>query len=122
MILADTSIWIDHFRAGNSELRKQLANRNIVIHPFVVAELALGSLRDRLHTLAYLDRLPHARVAQLSEVRWMIEKRSLWSQGIGLIDAHLMASAFLDPATLLWTKDKHLRDVANPLGVLANLP
>jgi hypothetical protein len=122
MILADTSIWIDHFRAGNSDLHAQLANQNIVIHPFVVAELALGSLQDRLQTLGYLDRLPQARVAQLSEVRRMIEASSLWSQGMGLIDAHLVASTFLNPATLLWTKDKRLRDVAKSLGILANLP
>lgn len=122
MILADTSIWIDHFRVGNSELQTQLANRNIVIHPFVVAELALGSLRDRIQTLAYLDRLPQARVAQLIEVRRMIEARSIWSRGIGLIDAHLVASTFLTPATQLWTKDKHLYNVAKSLGILANLP
>jgi predicted nucleic acid-binding protein len=122
VILADTSIWIDHFRAGNSELQTQLANRNILIHSFIVAELALGSLRNRVQTLTYLDRLPQARVAQLGEVRQMIEARSLWSQGLGLIDAHLLASTFLNPPTLLWTKDKHLQSIAKSFGVLANLP
>ena len=122
MILADTSIWIDHFRAGNSELQTQLANRNILIHSFIVAELALGSLRNRVQTLTYLDHLPQARVAQLGEVRQMIEARSLWSQGLGLIDAHLLASTFLNPPSLLWTNDKHLHSIAKSLGVLANLP
>ena len=122
MILADTSIWIDHFRVGNSELQTQLANRNILIHSFIVAELALGSLRNRVQTLTYLDRLPQARLAQLGEVRQMIESRSLWSQGLGLIDAHLLASTFLNPTTLLWTRDKHLRTIAKSFGVLANLP
>lgn len=122
MILADTSVWVDHFRSGNAELQKQLANRRIVMHPFVIAELALGSLRDRARTLAYLDLLPRTPVAQLSEVRQMIEGRHLYSQGIGLTDAHLIASIFLHPPTLLWTRDKRLRTVAEALGIHATLP
>jgi predicted nucleic acid-binding protein len=122
MILADTSVWIDHFRAGNADLRKLLTQRQIAMHPFIAAELALGSLRDRVRTLTSLDMLPRVRVAQLDEVRQMIEARSLYSQGIGLIDAHLIASVFLGPGTLIWTKDKRLRGVASALGIHANLP
>lgn len=122
MILADTSVWVDHFRSGNPELQRQLASRRIVMHPFVVAELALGSLGDRAKTLAFLDLLPQARVAQLSEVRQMIETRRLYSQGIGLTDAHLIASIFLHPPTLLWTRNKRLRTVAEALGIHATLP
>ncbi|MGA3263856.1 MAG: type II toxin-antitoxin system VapC family toxin [Terracidiphilus sp.] len=122
MILADTSVWVDHFRSGNDELRRHLASRNIAMHPFIVAELALGSLRDRARTLAFLDFLPRVRVARLSEVRQMIEARSLYSRGIGLIDAHLIASIFINPGTLLWTKDNRLRNIAEALGIHANLP
>ena len=122
MILADTSVWVDHFRSGNPELQRQLASRRIVMHPFVVAELALGSLGDRAKTLAFLDLLPQARVAQLSEVRQMIETRRLYSQGIGLTDAHLIASIFLHPPTLLWTRNKRLRTVAEALRIHATLP
>jgi predicted nucleic acid-binding protein len=122
VILADTSVWVDHFRCGNAELRKQLAGGRILMHPLVVAELALGSLRDRTRTLAFLDLLPLARVAQLSEVRQMIEARRLYSQGIGLTDAHLIASIFLHPPTLLWTRDKRLRNVAEILRIRATLP
>jgi predicted nucleic acid-binding protein len=121
LILADTSVWIDHLRAGNQELRKQLNQGRTVIHPFIVAELALGSLQQRDRTLALLDRLPKVKVARLDEVRAMIEVRRLYSLGIGLTDAHLIASVFLDPPTLLWTKDKHLRRVAEGLGVHARL-
>jgi predicted nucleic acid-binding protein len=91
LILADTSIWIDHFRSGNKEMRKHLNEGQIVIHPSIIAELALGSLQERSKTLALLDLLPQVRVAQLSEVRRMIEARRLYSLGIGLIDAHLIA-------------------------------
>ncbi len=121
MILADTSIWIDHLRSGSKELRKQLNDGNIVIHPFVIAELALGSLRQRANTLALLDLLPQVRMPQLSELRLTIEARRLYSRGIGLIDASLIASVFLDPSTLLWTRDKQLRKVAEGLGIHASL-
>jgi predicted nucleic acid-binding protein len=122
MILADTTIWVDHFRSENAEMRRQLDQRNIAIHPFIVGELALGSLRERARTLAWLDLLPRVRVAQTSEVRQMIEMRSLYSRGIGLIDAHLLASVFINPPTRLWTKDKRLRGLAEALGIAASLP
>jgi predicted nucleic acid-binding protein len=117
LILADTSVWIDHLRSGNKEMRRLLNQGHIVIDPFIIAELALGSLKERAKTLALLDLLPHVRVAQLSEVRSMIEARRLYGLGIGLIDAHLLASVFLHPSTLLWTKDRPLRKVAEALGI-----
>ena len=121
MILADTSVWIDHLRSGNQEMRKQLNHGNIVIHPFIIAELALGSLRERAKTLALLDLLPQVRVAQLSEVRLTIEARRLYSLGIGLTDAHLIASVFINSPTLLWTRDKRLRKAAEGLCIHASL-
>jgi predicted nucleic acid-binding protein len=126
LILADTSIWIDHLRSGNKEMRKHLDQGHIVIHPFIIAELALGllekgSLRERTKTLALLDLLPQTRMAQLSEVRHTIEARHLYSLGIGLTDAHLIASVFINSPTLLWTRDKRLRKVAEALGVHASL-
>jgi predicted nucleic acid-binding protein len=103
-------------------MRKQLNQGQIVIHPFIIAELALGSLQERTKTLALLDLLPQVRVAQLSEVRLMTEARRLYSLGIGLTDAHLIASAFINSSTLLWTKDKRLRQAADALGIQAGLP
>jgi predicted nucleic acid-binding protein len=137
LILADTSIWIDHLRAGNKEMGKQLNQGHIVIHPSIIAELALGllekrtlekrtlekrTLEERTKTLALLDWLPQVRVAQLSEVRQMIEARRLYSLGIGLTDAHLIASVFINSSTLLWTRDKRLRKAAEDLGIQASLP
>ena len=122
MILADTSIWIDHLRSGNSEMRRLLSQGQIVIHPFITAELALGSLQHRTKTLTLLDLLPHVRVAQLSELRFMIEARRLYNLGIGLTDAHLIASVMINPPTLLWTMDKQLRKVAEGLGIHARMP
>jgi predicted nucleic acid-binding protein len=126
LILADTSVWIDHLRSGNKELRQRLNQGQIVSHPFIIAELALGSLherslQERTKTLALLDLLPQVRMAQLAEVRVMIEARRLYSLGIGLTDAHLIASVFINPSTLLWTRDKRLRMVAEGLGIHASL-
>lgn len=122
MILADTSVWIDHLRSGDRELQGLLEQGQIVIHPFVIAELALGSLRERADTLALLDVLPQVKVAQLNEVRTTIEGRRLYNRGIGLIDAHLIASIFINSSTFLWTRDKRLQRVAERLGIHANPP
>lgn len=119
MILADTTVWIDHFRSVNAAMQRQLNNRNLAIHPLIVAEVALGSLRNRAKTLEWLDLLPQVRVAQIAEVRALIEIRSLFSRGIGLIDAHLIASCLIDPPTRLWTRDKRLSAVAESLGIAA---
>lgn len=122
MILADTSVWVDHFRKRDAELYRQLRRDNIAMHPFVAAELALGNLPDRRKTMAYLDLLPMARVAQASEVRSMIEARTLYRRGIGFVDAHLIASVLITPHTVLWSRDKRLRDTVERLGVDAGLP
>jgi predicted nucleic acid-binding protein len=121
LILADTSIWIDHFRLGNTELRRQLDLGQIVLHPFIIAELALGSLRDRARILAFLDLLPQVRTAHLGEVRIAVESHRLYNLGIGLTDAHLIASALIDAPTLLWTRDKRLRKAAEGLSIHAAL-
>lgn len=102
-------------------MRKHLSQGNIVIHPLIIAELALGSLRERASTLALLDLLPQVRVAQLNEVRRMIEARRLYNLGIGLTDAHLIASIFINSPTLLWTRDKRLRKAAEALHIHASL-
>jgi predicted nucleic acid-binding protein len=103
-------------------MRKHLNEGQIVIHPSILAELALGSLQERTKTLALLDLLPQVRVAQPSEVRRMIEARRLYSLGIGLTDAQLIASVLINSSTLLWTRDKRLRKAAESLGIHASLP
>jgi predicted nucleic acid-binding protein len=121
MILADTSVWVDHFRKRDVALYQQLQRDTICIHPFVVTELVLGNLPDRQKTIASLDLLPMVKVAQMSEVRQMIEAHSLFQRGIGLVDAHLIASTFITPHTVLWSRDKRLRGVAETLGLKANI-
>jgi predicted nucleic acid-binding protein len=122
MILADTSVWIDHFRSADFELQRLLNRGEIAMHPFVVGELALGPLPHRRRMLAYLDHLPQVRTALQEEVRQMVELRSLHNRGIGLIDAHLLASVLVKAGTELWTRDTSLRRIAKSLGILADLP
>lgn len=102
-------------------MREHLNQGQIVIHPFITAELALGSLQDRSRALAWFDLLPHVRMAQTSEVRSLIEAKRLYGLGIGVTDVYLIASVLIDAGTLLWTRDKRLRKVADGLGIDANL-
>jgi hypothetical protein len=103
-------------------MQRQLGHDQIVMHPFIAAELALGSLRNREQRLHELDSLRQVTVAQTAEVRHMIEARSLYAKGIGLIDAHLLLSCLLTPGTRLWTLDTALENAAKSLGVHADLP
>ena len=121
MILADTSVWIDHLRSEDKNLQHHLNQGQIVIHPFIIAELALRSLKDRIRTLTLLDLLPQVRMAQLNEIRTLIEARHLYNLGMGPIDIHLIASALINPPTFLWTRDKPLRKTAEALGIHSRL-
>lgn len=122
MILADTSIWVDYLRGKNPEMSKRLLAGEIAMHPFIVAEIALGSLRDRRKELNDLELLLEVTVAKLSEVRHMIEARALYAKGIGLTDAHLIASCLMTPGTQLWTRDGALEKAARAVGVSVNQP
>ena len=116
MILADTSVWIDHFRRGNPTLRAHLAKGRIVCHPFIVGELALGNLRNRSEILTHLKRLPQLPVASHDEVLAFVERRRLFGFGIGWIDVHLLAAVLLVGAKL-WALDAQLARVARRVRV-----
>ena len=116
MILADTSIWIDHFRRGDNDLVKIISNDLLLCHPAVIGELALGSLRDRTAVLTFLRAQRETIVATHDEVMTLIERHSVFSMGIGYTDAHLLASVLLDQRTSLWTRDKRLKLAAVKAG------
>ena len=116
MMLVDTSVWIDHLRRGDDELVAALLAGQVLIHPWVVGELACGALRERGKVLDLLRSLPASPVAVEYEVLFFIERYALMGRGIGYVDVHLLASARLAEARL-WTRDKRLVVVANALGL-----
>jgi predicted nucleic acid-binding protein len=116
MVLVDTSIWIDHFRNDNNMLKELLNNNEVLIHPFILGELACGSMRNRVEILNLLKELPLAVVADNQEVLKLIENKKLYGKGIGFIDAHLIASALLTKVRLL-TMHKPLEKVLPMLNV-----
>jgi predicted nucleic acid-binding protein len=116
VILVDTSVWIDHFRRGNNELSALLESGEVLGHPFVVGELACGSLRNRREILALLGELPQAHVADHDEVLRFIESHRLMGLGLGYVDVQLLAAAKLSTARL-WTLDTRLAEAARRLGV-----
>jgi predicted nucleic acid-binding protein len=122
VILADTSIWIDHFRRVDAELRRIIEDNLLLCHPAVIGELALGSLRDRSSVIAFLAAQRAAVVATHDEVMTMIDRHSLFSIGIGYTDAHLLASVLLDQRASLWSRDKRLRAAAEKAGASLHLP
>lgn len=116
MILVDPSVWIDHLRKRNARLSTLLEDGRVLAHPFVIGELACGLLSDREVVLGLLTELPAAPVATDAEVLALIERHSLAGRGIGLVDAHLLASAVLAAAPI-WTLDRRLARSATELGV-----
>jgi predicted nucleic acid-binding protein len=117
VILADTSVWVDHLRVCDKALAALLDTGMVLAHPFVIGELALGNLRQREIVLKSLADLPRASVATDAEVLHFIERHALSGRGIGYIDAHLLAAVTLTADAELWTKDKRLHGVAVQLGL-----
>lgn len=117
MILVDTSIWIDHFRAADPQLVGLLMRDEVLAHPFVIGEIALGSIARRAEVLRYLNNLPTAVAATNDEVMTFIDLHSLANTGLGLVDTHLLAATALTASASLWSRDKNLRGAAARCGV-----
>ncbi|TDY02875.1 type II toxin-antitoxin system VapC family toxin [Thiohalophilus thiocyanatoxydans] len=118
MILVDTSVWVDHLRVGDATLEELLNHSQVLMHPFVLGELACGNLRNRGKVLQLLGNLPQATVASEAEVLFFIERHTLMGRGIGYIDAHLLAAVTLSGSTQLWTRDKRLRSITEDLNLV----
>jgi predicted nucleic acid-binding protein len=116
MVLADTPVWIQHFGRGEPRLASLLAEGLILMHPFVLGELACGNLKNRAEILADLQELPSAKLASTAEALQLIEDRRLWGRGLAWVDVHLLTSALLSDCGF-WTLDKRLGDAAAKLGV-----
>jgi predicted nucleic acid-binding protein len=121
VILADTSVWIDHLNRVDRALQQLLDGDEIVMHPFVIGEVALGNWPNRARTLYGLRRLQSVQIARNEEVLSLIDDWARVGTGIGYLDAHLLASVLLTSGSRLWTRDKSLRKVAKQLSLDAGL-
>lgn len=115
-VLVDTSVWIDHLRHGRQDLRAHLAAGDVVCHPFILGELACGTIRKRDEVLSLLAALSQVAVADHDEVIHLLDRYQLMGKGLSWIDLHLLASARLAGETL-WTLDGPLKKAAQTLGV-----
>lgn len=117
MILVDTSIWIDHLRRSDEHLSGLLLGGSVLMHSYVLGELALGNLKNRAAVLGSMSDLPQSVVATDDEVLRFIDTHALFGLGIGYIDAHLLAAVMLSPGATLWTRDRRLSAASARLGL-----
>lgn len=117
MILVDTSVWVDYLRTGNDRLTALLEEARILMHPFVLGELACGSLKNRAEVIRLLEGLPQAVSVRDHEALYFIDQHRLMGCGIGYIDVHLLAATALSDPARLWTLDRRLAKVASDLGL-----
>ena len=118
MILVDSSVWVGHFRQADPRLLALLNADEVLCHPVVIGEIAVGNLRNRVGVLSDLATLPSAILGTHEDVMELIERRQLYGTGVGYNDAHLLASALLTPSAHLWTQDARFAAAASRLGVL----
>ena len=116
MVLVDTSVWINHFRVTDRKLSELLECEEVLVHPFVIGELACGNLRNRKSIVSLLYALPSAPRADDDEILFFIERHRIMGRGVGLIEAHLLASCQLAKCSL-WTADKKLQAVAKAVKI-----
>jgi predicted nucleic acid-binding protein len=114
-MLVDTSVWIDHLRQRDAVLMALLERGEVTMHPFVVGELACGSLKDRRQFLELLQALPTCEIVQHDEVLAFVGGQKLYGTGLGWVDVHLLAAARVCGEALL-THDAALQKAARRLG------
>jgi predicted nucleic acid-binding protein len=118
MVLADTSVWVAHFRNANRTLQSLLGMDEVLCHPLIVLELACGTPpAPRERTLDDLKKLQKSVVATPDETLVLIEGEQFQDSGCGAVDMSLLASVLLTPEAVLWTIDTKLDALAARLGV-----
>ena len=120
MILADTSVWIDHLRHDCPPLSALLDQNQVVMHPLVLGELACGNLQNRTQLLRLWQSLASLPEVNHKETLYFIEGNKLMGKGVGYIDVQLLASVTINADTQLWTKDRRLAAIARELGYAWN--
>jgi len=116
VILVDSSLWIEHLRAGSPALVVALQSDQVCTHTYVIGELACGNIGNRQEVLELLQALPRLTAATDDELLFFIERHQLMGRGIGYIDVHLLAAAAINSARL-WTREKRLKVIAEEMNL-----
>ena len=116
MVLVDTSVWVNHFRVSSLPLTRLLRDAKVVIHPFVIGELACGQFARRQEIMSLLGKLPHLTPVADGEAMAFIEANRLAGSGLGWVDVHLLAAARVGHVSVL-SADKALNRVARRMGL-----
>jgi predicted nucleic acid-binding protein len=118
LVLADSSIWVAHFRRANRGLQSLLSADLVLCHPLVVIEIACGTPpAPRGRTLGDLKKLQQSVIATADETLALIETEQFQDSGCGAVDMSLLASVLLTPDAALWTIDRKLDALAARLDV-----
>jgi len=118
-VLADSLVWVSHFRRANRVLQSLLAADLVLCHPLVVIEIACGTPpAPRQRTLDDLKKLQQSVLATTDETLALIEREQFQASGCGAVDMALLASVLLTPDALIWTIDKNLKALAARLKVV----
>jgi len=117
LILVDTSIWVDHFSQRDDDLEALIAWGQVLGHPFVTGELAVGNLSNWDDTVTMLRALPQAKMASEAEFLTLLANQKLAGSGLGFVDVHLLAACRLTPEARLWTKDRRLLAAVERIGL-----
>jgi hypothetical protein len=119
MILADTSVWIDHFKRSNRNFTHLLLEGKIVLHSMVLGELSLGNFhkKERNDIFRLLNSIETIPSMSDAEVMVFVDRHSLYGHGIGWVDCHLLLSSHRS-GSLLLTLDKKLQQTAKKLHLI----
>ncbi|WP_068078455.1 type II toxin-antitoxin system VapC family toxin [Novosphingobium lentum] len=116
-VVIDTSVWIEHFRQARPEIAALAGAGDLLMHPFVIGELALGSVPDRERLLRFLGAQRSIDPAAPAALLVFIDEHRLHGSGIGYVDAQLLKGCH-DHAAQLATLDRRLAQQADKLGLL----
>lgn len=115
-VVVDTSVWVSHFRDSNETLVRLLESDRVLIHPWIIGEIACGTPPERSKTLQDLQWLQTTQQAQFSEVLHFVEHHQLYGLGCGWVDLTLLCSTMMTPSASLWTLDRRLGALCARMG------
>jgi hypothetical protein len=117
-LLADTSAWIEHLKGTTEKVSQAAQDENIelVTHPMILAELALGGITNNSEVMKNLRELKALGTVSDLELLEFIDTRGIRGKGIGYVDVNLLVSCVLEDAGLL-SFDRKLNETAESAGI-----